>query len=138
MKIFCSYPFTGSDLDYITARLKLVIDTLNSVGHEAYCNRFDQNVLKMNDEGNIKGVFRSAFNHIKSRDALVVIIESPKVSLGTLMEVGVALDHEMPVYLFAKKGINWLSYLPQLATNTFEWETEQDLANRLKKVEKLD
>jgi nucleoside 2-deoxyribosyltransferase len=112
----------------------IVVNTLNEAGHEAYCNRFDSDVEKIQGKGRLDQIFRSAFDNIKSRDVLVVIIESPKVSLGTLMEIGVALDHDMPVYLFAKKGIDWLSYLPKLATKTFEWESEQDLFEKLKTV----
>lgn len=47
MKLFCAYAFTGEDLEILTKRMRLVVDTLNASGHEAYCNRFDEVVSKL-------------------------------------------------------------------------------------------
>lgn len=54
MKIFCAYAFTGEDVNVLTERMRVVVDTLNSNGHIAYCNRFDEVVDELQAKDDIK------------------------------------------------------------------------------------
>lgn len=134
MKIFCAYAFTGEDLDTLTNRMKLVVDTLNSSGHEAYCNRFDPVVDEIQKIDDIQAIFRRAFDVIEQQEAIVAIVTSPNKSVGQIMEFGVALSQGKPVYLFEHSSAIGSTYLSRLATKSYEWTTEEDLLRVLKEV----
>lgn len=99
MKLFCSYAFTGEDVETVTRRMRLVVDTLNKNGHVAYCNRFDRAVDELQSKDDIKGIFGEAFKRIAESEALVAIITSPSRSIGQIMEIGIAMSQSKPVYL---------------------------------------
>lgn len=134
MKIFCAYAFTGENLDDVTSRMRLVVDTLNKNGHVAYCNRFDEVVDKLQAKDDIKGIFKEAFKNIEKNDAIVAIIASPSRSIGQIMEIGIALSQNKPVYLFEHKSAGGSSYLPRLVDKHFQWETEDELVAALSQV----
>lgn len=131
MKLFCAYAFTGEDVDILVKRMRLVVDTLNDNGHEAYCNRFDSVVDKLQSQDDIKGIFREAFKNIEKSDALVAIITSPSRSVGQIMEIGIAMSQNKPVYLFEHKSAEGSSYLPRLVDKHYQWEGEDDLKRAL-------
>lgn len=62
--------------------MRMVVDTLRANGHEAYCNRFDEVVDKLQAQDDIKGIFQEAFKNIQASEAVVAIIASPSRSMG--------------------------------------------------------
>jgi nucleoside 2-deoxyribosyltransferase len=134
MNIFCAYAFTGEDIDTLTNRMRLVVDTLNSNGHRAYCNRFDAIVDKLQINDDIKGIFQEAFKNIEKNEVLVAIISSPSRSIGQIMEIGIAMSQKKPVYLFEHKSAEGSSYLPRLVDKYYTWETEDELKEALKTI----
>lgn len=134
MKLFCAYAFTGEELETVTQRMRIVVDTLNANGHEAYCNHFDEIVDKLQEKGDIKGIFQEVFKNIKSSEALVAVITSPSRSIGQIMEIGIAMSQGKPVFLFEHNLAIGSSYLPRLVDKHFTWETLDDLQNALKQV----
>lgn len=137
MKLFCSYAFTGEDLEVVTKRMRFVVDTLGAIGHEAYCNRFDEIVDMLQQQGDIKGIFQEAFKYIQESDALVAIISSPSRSIGQIMEIGTAMSQDKPVYLFEHGSAEGSSYLPRLVDKYFKWQTEEDLKSALQQLRVL-
>lgn len=134
MKLFCAYAFTGEELDIVTKRMQLVVDTLNTSGHEAYCNRFDSVVDELQEKDDIKGIFQEAFKNIEKSEAVVAIITSPSRSIGQIMEIGVAMSQRKPVYLIEHKNAEGSSYLPRLVDKHFLWETEEELVSALNQI----
>lgn len=134
MKLFCAYAFTGEDLDTVTRRMRTVVDTLNSNGHDAYCNRFDEVVDVLQEKDDIKGIFKEAFKNIEKSEALIAIITSPSRSIGQIMEIGVAMSQGKPVYLFEHSSATGSSYLPRLVDEYYSWSTLDDLQEELKKL----
>ncbi len=134
MKIFCAYAFTGEDVNVLTARMRLVVDTLNASGHTAYCNRFDEIVDELQAKDDIKGIFNEAFKNIEKNEALVAIVTSPSRSIGQIMEIGIALSQKKPVYLFEHKSAEGSSYLPRLVDKHFKWSNESELELALTKI----
>lgn len=134
MKIFCAYAFTGEDINVVTSRMRMVVDSLNENGHEAYCNRFDKVVDKLQADDDIKGIFKEAFKNIATNEVVVAVITSPKKSVGQIMEIGIALSLGKPVYLFEHTSSAGSSYIPRLVDRYFEWETEADLKKLLRKI----
>lgn len=134
MKIFCAYAFTGEDLEVVTARMRMVVDTLDSAGHEAYCNRFDPAVDELQEADDIQGIFKRAFQKVGESEALVAIVSSTNKSIGQIMEIGLALSQGKPVYLFENRAAKGSSYLPRLVSQTFEWDNLEDLERELKKI----
>jgi nucleoside 2-deoxyribosyltransferase len=134
MKIFCAYAFTGEDLDSVTHRMRLVVDTLSVGGHDVYCNRFDDAVPPLQASNDTKGIFRLAFKNIEESDAVVAIVTSPNRSVGQIMEIGAALSRGKPIYLFEHMSAAGSSYLPSVVDGYFQWETLDDLAAALRQV----
>ncbi len=134
MKLFCAYAFTGEDIDELTRRMRMVVDTLNSNGHDAYCNRFDAVVHKLQQEDDIKGIFRKAFKNIEKSDAIVAIVSSSEKSIGQIMEIGIAMSQGKPVFLFEHESAAGSSYLPRLADKHFTWTTTEDLKQQLQQI----
>lgn len=134
MKLFCSYAFTGEDIDMLTERMRVVVDTLQASGHSAYCNRFDEVVDKLQAQDDIRGIFKVAFKNLAESEALVAIVTSPSRSIGQIMEIGLALSQEKPVYLFEHSSASGSSYLPQLVDQHYAWTTIDDLKKQLEKV----
>lgn len=134
MKIFCAYAFTGEDVDVLTKRMRLVVDTLSANGHTAYCNRFDVIVDELQAKDDIKGIFNEAFKNIEKNEALVAIVTSPSRSIGQIMEIGIALSQKKPVYLFEHKSAEGSTYLPRLVDKHFKWSNESELELALIKI----
>ncbi len=134
MKLFCAYAFTGEDVEVLTDRMRQVVDTLNSNGHKAYCNRFDEVVDELQEKDDIKGIFSEAFKNIAASEAVVAIITSPSRSIGQIMEIGIAMSQGKPVYLFEHKSAEGSSYLPRLVDQYFSWKSIEDLKNSLLKI----
>lgn len=134
MKIFCAYAFTGEDLDVVANRMKIVVDTLNSQGHQAYCSRFDPIVDEIQKRDDINAIFQRAFEVLSEHEAVVAIITSPNKSTGQIMEIGVALSQNKPVYIFEHSSAKGTNYLSRLATKSFEWSSEDELVAAIKQV----
>lgn len=112
----------------------MVVDTLDSNGHEAYCNRFDPVVEEIQKTDDINAIFKRAFEVLEQNEALVAIVSSPNKSVGQIMEIGVAMSQGKPVYLFEHVTAKGSTYLPKLSTKNFVWKTEEDLEKVLKKI----
>lgn len=134
MKLFCAYAFTGEDIAVLTKRMKMVVNTLSANGHDAYCNRFDPVIDKLQEQGDTKGIFQEAFKKIRESQAVVAIVTSPNRSIGQIMEIGVAMSQGKPVFLFESRAASGSSYLPQLADRHFVWENLEDLRQSLQNI----
>lgn len=134
MKLFCSYAYTGEDVDVITNRMQMVVDTLKQNGHEVYCPLFDELVAPLQEANDVKSIFKHAFEGIHRQEGMVVIISSERRSEGQLMEIGAALAQNKPVYLMQHDSAVTTSYLPKLVSETYVWETNDDLKKQLAKI----
>lgn len=134
MKLFCAYAFTGEKVEDIDERMNLVVETLNTTGHSAYCNRFDKVVDDLQKKDDIKGIFGEAFKNLEKCDGLVAIITSPSRSIGQIMEIGIALSQEKPVYLLEHLSAEGSSYLPRLVDKHIKWETLDELKTALQTI----
>jgi len=134
MKLFCSTAMTGENEVEVTKRMKLVVSALQAGGHEAYCQSLDPRVSELQG---VAALLKYAFEILASCEALVVIVTSDRRSEGVLMEVGAALAVGKPVYLFWHTTTNEdSSHLPKIATKVFRWQTDDDLQDLLKRLEK--
>ena len=135
MNIFCAYAFTGEDLSAVTERMKLVVDTLNGSGHDTYCNLFDPVVDDIKMRGNdIKEIFARAFEVISTKEAVVAIVTSPNKSVGQIMEIGVAMSQGKPVFVLEHSSAVGSTYLPKLATASYEWSDLASLEEALTRI----
>ena len=135
MKLFCSNAVTGEDEALVKRRMRLVAETLNAAGHEAYCPVFDLHQNELVAQGDIKAVMLYDFDNIRSRDGVIVVVASPRKSEGQLMEVGAALAAGKPIYLFMhESAMQTSSHLPKVAQRIFSWQTNDDLITNLKQI----
>lgn len=134
MKLFCSYAYTGEDVEIVTNRMQMVVDALKKNGHDVYCPLFDELVAPLQEVSDVKSIFHHAFEGIRRQEAVVVIISSERRSEGQLMEIGAALSQNKPVYLMQHDSAVDKSYLPKLVSETYAWETNDDLKKQLAKI----
>lgn len=134
MKLFCSNAFTGEDFETVKRRMQLVVDTLNGVGHGAYCPIFDPHKIQLQEQQNTKAIFDYAFSNLDKCEGMVAIITSDRKSEGQLMEIGAILAAKKPLYLFVHESVKPSSHLPKLATKVFSWSSDQDLQKVLSEV----
>jgi len=134
MKLFCAYAFTGENVEILTQRMRVVVDTLRANEHSAYCNRFDAVVDKLQKEDDIKGIFREAFRNIEQSEAVVAIIASPNRSIDQIMEIGIAMSQGKQIFLFEHESAVDSSYLPRLVDKHFVWKDMDDLRHALAQI----
>jgi len=132
MKLFCSNAFTGEHFETVSHRMQLVVDALNKSGHEAYCPIFDPHKIELQKRESTKEIFDYAFRNLAKCDGMVAIITSSRKSEGQLMEIGVVLAANKPLYLFVHDSVSDSpSHLQKLATKVFAWSTDEDLTIKL-------
>ncbi len=131
MKLFCSFAFTGEDPQELDGRMRLVVETLNKNGHDAYCNLYDDYRKSL---AGPKAVIDYAVEKLKTCEAVVAIVSSERRSEGLLIEVGVALALNKPVYVFQHRSAAGKSYLPDLAVKSYAWSNTEDLTQALKEI----
>lgn len=134
MRLFCSYAYTGEDVETVIKRMRMVVDTLEDNGHEVYCPLFDELVAPLQEAHDVKAIFDHAFEGISRQEALVVVVSSERRSEGQLIEVGAALSQNKPVYLMQHETAVDKSYLPKLVDETYVWKTTEDLRQQLAKI----
>lgn len=134
MKLFCAYAFTGEDIATVNTRMQLVVNTLKANNHIVYCNRFDPVMDRLRNQGDLKGIFYEAFKHLAASEAVVAIISSPNRSVGQLMELGIALSQNKPVYLFEHISAKDSTYLPRLADKHVTWQNVTQLVQALSRL----
>lgn len=123
-KIFCSYAFTGEDKLKVEARMRRVVDLLESCGHEVYCNLFDS---ATESYGNPHQFLRRAIDQMNECDKILAIQTSPRRSEGMLIEIGVAIARDKSILLAQHQSATGKSYLPDLAKQTQTWQNESEL-----------
>ncbi len=135
MRLFCSNAFTGEDPDKVKSRMQLVVDSLNGLGHEAYCPVFDPHKIVLQEQKSTKKIFEYALRNLAKCDGMVAIITSKKKSEGQLIEIGALLAANKPLYLFTHYSASTASsHLPKLATKVFTWSSNEDLARKLSNI----
>lgn len=114
--------------------MQLVVDALESGGHEVYCPLFDARKIALQRKGDTKAIFDYAFEKLAKQEALVAIVASERKSEGQLMEIGAALSHNQPVYVFQHTSGASTSHLPKLAAETWVWRNNEELKDLLSKI----
>ena len=123
-KIFCSYAFTGEDKLKVEARMRRVVDLLESCGHEVYCNLFDS---ATESYGSPRQFLRRAIDQMNECDKILAIQTSPRRSEGMLIEIGAAIARDKSILLAQHQNAAGKSYLPDLARRTQTWHNESEL-----------
>lgn len=131
MKIFISYAFTGEDVSAVESRLAAVRDMLLAGNHEVYCFHFD---VERTDDMSEAECIRCALKKMVDYDTLIVIATSERRSEGMLIEVGAALARGKQVIYAQHESAIGKTYLPDLASRSFVWSTDDQLMTELKRV----
>lgn len=131
MQLFLSYAYTDRNPDEATREATLIVETLQSLGHIVYCDRFDPTLLTAQQSGDVKIIFDHLLPKIPTMDRLIVIISSSHRSIGQLIEVGAALSHGIIVDLYEAQQAEGSSYLGKLASTHHIWSDYDDLVAQL-------
>lgn len=135
MKLFLTHPTSGEDAREVMTRMKLVVEALESSGHTAYFSGFDTKKTKLQEAGDIRGIFEYAFHNLAKADGLVAVLPSNRKSEGQLMEIGAMLAAGKPVYLFLHDTATGTpTHLTKLAAKTFIWSNDTTLVDSLSQI----
>lgn len=128
MKVFVSYAYTGEDEVKLRTRLSSLKKIFEELDIDYYINCFAPGWKEMASRNATGGEFlRFALNDMKMSDVVFVIQSSERRSEGMLMEVGAAVSMGKKIIVAQHVSSNGKTYLPTVADDYFEWETENDL-----------
>lgn len=131
MQLFLSYAYTDRDPTEATREATLIVETLHSLGHTVYCDRFDSQLTTAQQTGDVKTIFEHLLPKIPTMDRLIVIVSSPHRSVGQLIEVGAALAGQVTVDLYESESATGTSYLAKLTNTHHTWHDYDDLITQL-------
>lgn len=120
----CSFAFTGEDAAAVEKRMKLVVDTFEAMGISAYCNLFDERTQGFTGP---KQYVLAARDEMRQRDVLFVLMVSDRRSEGQLIEIGTAVEREMPVILAHHESAIGKTYIDKIADEVFTWTDDASL-----------
>lgn len=139
MNIFISFAYTGTNIKQTHARLKNIVSLVNKTNNFAYCNLFDKSILKFLKTDDKNQIFKHTFSQETKADYIFLIISKPKISLGQCMEVGVAVNLDIPIIMFEQDTVKDKAYISEFARYKYTWKTEDNLHQQIiKALNKID
>lgn len=133
MKTFIAYRFTGEDPKELEPLLTTVRDSLKAKGVDSYCTFFDE--VEFNGKLlSARQIMNHAFGILDDIDFLFVVQTSENKSEGMMMEVGYCIAKHIPIVVATKIGVG-ATYLPQMAEVAIEWQTVEDLKEKIKNTD---
>lgn len=123
-KVFCSFAFTGEDETAVSNRMRGIVDGFANLGILAYCNLDDPRIKDFTDPAEY---IYHARDVMRGLDALFVVKSSTRRSEGQLIEHGIALEREMPVFVALHESAVDQTYVHKLADDSFVWNDEASL-----------
>lgn len=130
MKALVSYRSTGADMVELEALLVVVCEGLMARGVDPYCIFFEKARRALKQLAP-EEMMQTAFERIDSADFLFVVQASEARSEGMLMEVGYAVARNVPVVVATHSDVQ-ATYLPQMAHETLDYTTLQDLKRKIR------
>ena len=129
MRAVISYKYTGVSIDDLERTLRVVYDSLISVGVDPFCIQFAKRDGEIEQKTPAE-MMQDAFREIEASDMLFVIQSSRDRSEGMLMEVGYALARNMPVIIATHTSVR-NTYLPDMTDQRIKYSSLYDLNKKI-------
>jgi hypothetical protein len=129
VNIFLSYKFSGINIIDLHNFIDPIVDSLKmNSSNSVYCNLYD---MKYYEENNMstKQIMKHALSKLSKCNYQIILVSDTGFSEGASIEFGYACD-KMPQLVVIKKDI-YSSSLKSLATHVIEYDTLNDLLNKL-------
>ncbi len=130
MGYFVGYRFTGAEPAYLDKLLPLVRDTFAEEGVETYCTYFDESSFQKENLDQ-RQIMDHAFLKINEVGGLFVLIDGPEKSEGQLIEVGYCVAKGLPIVVAKRRSVE-NTYVHKMADTSFEYDTLEELAQKIK------
>ena len=137
MNIFISFAYTGTNIKQTHARLKNIVSLVNKTNNFAYCNLFDKSIINSIKNNNTKQIFIDTFKEESKADYIFIIISKPKISHGQCMEIGVAVNLDIPIIIFEQTSVKEQTYIENFAKHIYQWSSEENLYQQISKAIKI-
>lgn len=124
MKTFIAYRSTGENRSSIKPVLTTIKKAFEARGIETYSTFFDEQKIK---SLKTRQIVEHTFGILDTIDFLLAVQTSDSKSEGMLMEVGYCLAKHIPIIVATKVSVK-KTYLPEIASQSFNWNTLDDLA----------
>ena len=132
MKIFIGQAVTGENMNKLKEESKKIITLLEEANNEGYCTFLEGDEWGKNLLPGDK--LKHAFKIIDEHDSFLAIVRSEKRSEGMLMEIGYAISRNKKLIVAVNKNVRDKTYLDELADVVIEFESIEDLLNKLKEL----
>lgn len=133
MRVYLSYRFTGERKQDLIKTLSPVINKLNEIGLDAYCNFFDKDLPSRSKNYKQHDFVFDAYKIIDTTDLIFVLINSENKSEGMILELGYGIAKKIPVIVAIKDGVN-NTYLPGMANLIIHYKDIGDLVKKIPKI----
>ena len=132
MKIFLSHRYTGEDITSLTIALRIITDTLESLGHAVFCSLwlipyFEEQKMTADDN------YAYCLEAMHGSDYMLAYIQSDSESKGMIMELDRAVEMWLPIILVIKR---WLGHeqFRAVAGEVVEFERVDEIGERIRKL----
>lgn len=133
MKVFVAYKYTGEDFGQLQRIIPDICKAIDSSGNGSFCSFFNDDFYKEN-KYTAGQILKYVFTEIEKADCILAFILSPEKSEGMLLEIGYALALGKKFILAIKKDLK-TTFLHEMADQIIEFETIEELNEKLKKLE---
>jgi nucleoside 2-deoxyribosyltransferase len=133
MKTFIAYRSKEEDPKTVQPLITSIRDSLQARDIEADSMFFHEAEI-INKALTNQQILELAFSMINNIDFLFVIQTSDNKSEGMLMEMGYCLAKEIPIILASKEMVRQ-TYLPEIAEQSFRWDTVENLRKGIASLE---
>ena len=128
--IFISFGLNGETEENLKSIIGPIKEKLEKININAYCNLFDEELLKRSANFKPEDWMTEAFKELSKAELQFVLVTSKDKDEGMILEIGYAIARNIPVIVAIKDDIKD-TYLPNMANKTIVWNNVNDLLEKI-------
>lgn len=132
MKIFLSHRYTGEDIPSLTIALRIITNTLESLGHTVFCSLwlipyFEEQKMTADDN------YAYCLEAMQWSDLMIAYIQSEEESKGMILELERAQEMWLPIVLMIKR---WLGHeqFRAVVREVVEFERVDEIGEKIREL----
>lgn len=132
--IFISFGLNGETEENLKSIIEPVKEKFQKININAYCNLFDEELLKCSANFKPEDWMTEAFKELSKAELQFVLVTSKNKDEGMILEIGYAIAKNIPVIVAIKDDIKD-TYLPNMANKTITWNNVNDLLEKMQETD---
>lgn len=131
--IFISFGLNGETESNLKNMIAPIKQKFSEKDIEAYCNLFDEELLKRSIDFKPEDWMHEAFKELDKAELQFVLLSSEAKDEGMILEIGYAIAKNIPVVVAIKDSIKD-TYIPNMAGFVIKWSDIDNLLEQIKKI----